>query len=380
MARQILFVVTALVVIGIASPVGAQPRAARADSVPASYRPPSGMCRVWVEGVPATQQPAPTDCASAVRNKPTNAKVIYGEDPQAGRKRPSLPIKGFNQQSQEKKLPPLVPPDIAEMDPRLIRANWERKQISDQQLFGDRPAYPPALSYPGSALSPYGPQGSYGGAIGPNGYPLPNGGVGPNGYPVPYGAVGPNGYPMNGYAPNVYPPNAYPPNPYAAPNVYVGPSGAAVGVGPVTDPRYFTTNPNVKPPGYGSATCLDRDGDGWCDDQRFGPSTCLDQDKDGRCDDLPGFSSQAYPQTLPHMHSVLDVLQGRTNTEVMVWLGTNEFTLRVPVLGRGGTPWRAIFLDQTGQLLQVWTDLNRDGLADRVEIFRNGKRVKLLQR
>lgn len=68
------------------------------------------------------------------------------------------------------------------------------------------------------------------------------------------------------------------------------------------------------------------------------------------------------------------------NAEVMTWLGTNEFQLRVPDQGRGGTPWRAIFLDQTGELLQVWTDVNKDGLADRVEIFRNGQRVKLLQR
>jgi hypothetical protein len=43
-------------------------------------------------------------------------------------------------------------------------------------------------------------------------------------------------------------------------------------------------------------------------------------------------------------------------------------------------PWRAIFLDQQAALLQVWTDVNRDGRADRVEIFRNGERVKLIQR
>jgi hypothetical protein len=30
--------------------------------------------------------------------------------------------------------------------------------------------------------------------------------------------------------------------------------------------------------------------------------------------------------------------------------------------------------------VQVWTDRNRDGLADRVEIFRGGQRVKLFGR
>jgi hypothetical protein len=80
------------------------------------------------------------------------------------------------------------------------------------------------------------------------------------------------------------------------------------------------------------------------------------------------------------MRSVVDVLQGRPSIEIMQWLGTNEFTVRVPDQGRGGTPWRAIFLDQRNELLQVWTDVNRDGRADRIEVFVNGQRVKLIQR
>jgi hypothetical protein len=43
---------------------------------------PAGMCRIWVDGVPADKQPAPTDCSTALRNKPTNAQVIFG-DPRA---------------------------------------------------------------------------------------------------------------------------------------------------------------------------------------------------------------------------------------------------------------------------------------------------------
>lgn len=46
--------------------------------VPASFTPPAGMCRLWIDGVPASQQPAPTDCASAIRNRPTNAAVVFG--------------------------------------------------------------------------------------------------------------------------------------------------------------------------------------------------------------------------------------------------------------------------------------------------------------
>ena len=159
---------------------------------------------------------------------------------------------------------------------------------------------------------------------------------------------------------------------------WVGQGNLLLGVGGVTDPRYFS--PGTPPPGRGSTSCLDRDGDGWCDDFRFGPPPCLDQDRDGRCDDLPAFAAQPFPQVLPRMQSAVDVVQGRPSTEVAQWLGTNEFVARLPDQGRG-TPWRVIFLDATGsQLLQVWTDRNRDGLVDRVEVFRNGQRVKLIQR
>lgn len=45
--------------------------------VPKAYLPPAGMCRIWVDNVPAARQPAPTDCATAIRNKPPNARVIF---------------------------------------------------------------------------------------------------------------------------------------------------------------------------------------------------------------------------------------------------------------------------------------------------------------
>lgn len=48
--------------------------------IPASSRPPKGMCRVWLNDVPASQQPAATDCATAVRNRPQNGRVIFGDD------------------------------------------------------------------------------------------------------------------------------------------------------------------------------------------------------------------------------------------------------------------------------------------------------------
>jgi hypothetical protein len=50
------------------------------QTVPDAQRPPKGMCRIWMPNVPASRQPAPTDCASAVRNRPPDARVIFPDD------------------------------------------------------------------------------------------------------------------------------------------------------------------------------------------------------------------------------------------------------------------------------------------------------------
>lgn len=64
-----------------------QTQQSRTDAiVPRGFAPPAGMCRIWITGVPASQQPAPTDCASAVRNRPANGKVLFGEDPSKAKK------------------------------------------------------------------------------------------------------------------------------------------------------------------------------------------------------------------------------------------------------------------------------------------------------
>lgn len=58
-----------------------QPQQAQgSDSVPRAYLPPPGMCRIWLNKVPPKQQPAPTDCPTAVKNKPPNGRVLFGDD------------------------------------------------------------------------------------------------------------------------------------------------------------------------------------------------------------------------------------------------------------------------------------------------------------
>lgn len=65
-----------------ALPLGAQAKSANetkaSSNVPQSAQPPAGLCRVWLENVPVSQQPAPTDCATAIKNRPNNARVVFG--------------------------------------------------------------------------------------------------------------------------------------------------------------------------------------------------------------------------------------------------------------------------------------------------------------
>ena len=73
-----LYISAALVALLFASPAAAQNGSG--DSIPAGHRPPPGMCRIWIDGVPAGQQSAPTDCATAIRNRPANGRVVFGDD------------------------------------------------------------------------------------------------------------------------------------------------------------------------------------------------------------------------------------------------------------------------------------------------------------
>lgn len=85
--------------VALASPSVVEAQGSRGKEIPASERPPAGMCRIWLEEVPAAQQPAPTDCASAVRNRPAKGRVIFGDDylaPKRGDTTKTNPaIKGF---------------------------------------------------------------------------------------------------------------------------------------------------------------------------------------------------------------------------------------------------------------------------------------------
>jgi hypothetical protein len=73
--------------------------------VPKEYLPPPGMCRIWIDNVPANRQPAPTECATAIRNKPPNARVVFppGRD---GKADPQKLAPGRGRPDTTKRKPP----------------------------------------------------------------------------------------------------------------------------------------------------------------------------------------------------------------------------------------------------------------------------------
>ena len=120
--KHLRAVLTFGIIVATAAPVMAQQPAQKDSSkrgarIPDDARPPKGMCRIWIDGVPAAQQPAATDCPSAVKNRPANGRVIFGDDyadsskakqPQKGKLPPD--VKGFQGVKPPLQLLPKRPP------------------------------------------------------------------------------------------------------------------------------------------------------------------------------------------------------------------------------------------------------------------------------
>lgn len=236
-----------------AAPLAAQGRGRGNGGVPPGHRPPPGMCRIWIDGVPPGQQPAPTDCATAVRNRPSNGRVIFGDD--AGSRGRG---KGHNKNSSERD-----------------NGDYDDDRRDDDRRRDDRTS-----------------------------------------------------------------------------------SGSRTGTwGDIIRGRVPDSN-----------TCVDNDRDGRCDatDTRSRTGT------GGVWGTNPGTTS------LPEMIGGVLIARGQRTADVSRWLGGGQYSARTSGVDRNGVPARVMWYDGAGQLVQIWTDRNGDGRADRVERFQNGRRVQVI--
>jgi hypothetical protein len=58
------------------------------------------------------------------------------------------------------------------------------------------------------------------------------------------------------------------------------------------------------------------------------------------------------------------------------WLGNANVTPRYTSPAAGRAPTRVTWLDAAGRIVQIWTDTNGDGRADRVDYYQGGRRVR----
>lgn len=132
--RHVLAVAAALFVAG--STADAQVRRSTGAVYPNPQTLPTGVCQIWIDGLPASSQPAPTDCATARRNQPRNSRIIHGSRPTNvyGNRDPRS-IPGSPQYD------PRYDPRSSQYDPRLDphnRGNHGRDDKFDRKLERER--------------------------------------------------------------------------------------------------------------------------------------------------------------------------------------------------------------------------------------------------
>lgn len=131
------------------------------------------------------------------------------------------------------------------------------------------------------------------------------------------------------------------------------------------------------------ASCVDNDRNGWCDydtDMRSGAHVGNVPGNTGNTDggSTPVDRGQ-YPSQLPAMTGAVLIRVGVRTADVERWLGGGSLRSETVDSNGDGVPEQASWYDGSGTILQVWRDDDRDGRADSVEVYRNGRRVQVVR-
>jgi hypothetical protein len=120
---------------------------------------------------------------------------------------------------------------------------------------------------------------------------------------------------------------------------------------------------------------------GFADDDRRGRR---DNDADDRCasiqsgDDCDEIVRR--PGTWPQMAAAVALARGSRTDDVRRWLGSAAATVRYEDRDRNGRPERASWYDRGGELVQEWVDADRDGIADMIRLYRDGKLMRVYEK
>ena len=103
-----------------------------------------------------------------------------------------------------------------------------------------------------------------------------------------------------------------------------------------------------------------------------------DRYPDGRYPD-DRYPVEQYPMTLPEMIGAVIFGRGQPVRYVENWLGRNVARVTYRDVDRNGRPEIATWYDRRGNLMQQWMDNDRNGRADLVAVYRDGRVVRMIR-
>jgi len=131
-----------------------------------------------------------------------------------------------------------------------------------------------------------------------------------------------------------------------------------------------------------SCRVRDRDRDRYRNRYEVAEGRCANEAFDKGCDVLGGVwdtkSPSSYPSTLPEMIGAVIFDRGQRTRDVTWWLGDAQYRVDYADADRNGRPERASWFDGAGHLVQQWIDGNRDGRADVVRVYKDGRLVRVV--